>query len=138
MAKKESYGKYIYEYLIDIHNEFDGLQIRTVSDLRNELESRVRDYLLTKYPPTKANQILSKFIGNTRDQQCTKVIVNDFKRLNFGGDEKFNLFYYSEEQYKKGFVKRQVRDQETLRIAKYDSNNPPEGVTVYHKHSDKE
>ena len=128
------YGKYIYEYLGDIYNKFDTLQLRTLSDLQTELEKRVRGYLENNYEPEIAESILRDFIKGTRNQECSKVVVNDFKRMNFSvnspNDIKFNLFYYKD--YPDG-IKGQIPHGENpnLRIEKFNSSNFPATLKVY-------
>ena len=138
MAKRGVYGKLIYEYLNDIYNEFETLHIQTLGQLRTELEKRVKNYVIRNQIQKEADSILERFVSGTRDQQCSIVIVNDFKRPNFtvpSMKSKFNLFYYSEERYLLGFSKHEITggEQENLLIGKFDQNNLPIGVKIFWK-----
>lgn len=129
---KIKYGKYIYEYIQEIHLSFEKLNIKTVEELRKELERRVKKYLFDKYSSNQAENFLNDFIKSTRDQQCSKVVINDFKRWNFTVIKpisKFNLFYYN--QHLQGFDKNTVRDQKNLQIKKFDKRNCPNDLVVY-------
>jgi hypothetical protein len=134
MKSTKKYGQFIYEYLEQIKRDFDKLNIKTVSDLRQELENRVAEYIRRKYEPGISESLVREFIKGTRDQQCSKVIVNDFKRWNFTvkeADSKFNLFYYPE--HLEGFEKFKISggNQGQLIVQKIDKKNFPDRLIVY-------
>lgn len=135
MATKEKYGMQIKEYLFQIYGDFEKLSIVSLGDLRNELENNVSKFVYANNTKEEAERIMNKFVEGTRDQQCLKMIVNDFKRANDFGvnefDSEFNLFYYSDPQYLLGFEKHTVRNQEKLKIKKFSRANPPKGVRVF-------
>lgn len=128
------YGQYIYEYLGDIYNDFDTLNLTTLADLQNELEKRVRQYLEDNYEAEIAGSLIAEFVKGTRNQECFKVIVNDFKRMNFSvtkpNDPKFNLFYYKDHP---DGIKGKIPHGENpnLRIEKFNEIKFPNNLKVY-------
>lgn len=134
------YGQNIYEYLFDIYSEFENLNIHTFEDLCVELEKRVHAFLDKNYTPEIAAPMKLAYAEGTNRQECSKVIMNDFKRLNFSVtnpiDEKFNLFYYKDyPEGIEGIIKR--GDNPGLKIAKFNSAKFPENLVVYWKKGQK-
>jgi hypothetical protein len=91
--ERTDYGKYIREYLRDIYDEMDPDKEYSVEERKEELSKIIKE---------KSGKPLN---DNTRERQFYKVTVNCPYRgdhnIRKPLDERFNLFYYSDDSKKK-------------------------------------
>jgi len=116
------YGKYLYEYVSEIHNEWTYGKNYTVLELKEALREKI-----LKGSPKKIDISVKK--PATFNTQPLIYIINEKSRQSFrvkhpSSEDKYNLFYYPQkEQY--GLI------LEARIIRKLNKKNPPKGIKVY-------
>lgn len=115
------YGKFLYEYFSEIHNDWIYGKNYTVGELKEELRKKVR-----KGSPKKID--ISKEKPDTFNTQPLLYIINEKSRQNFQikhprYEDRYDLFYYPNND------KTLVLNDRIIR--KLNKKNPPKGIFAY-------
>jgi|GEM_PF-4335548 len=115
------YGKYLYEYIAEIHEEWIWGKNYTVGELKEALRIKVKKGSIKKID-------ISIEKPDTLNTQPLLYIVNEPLRQNFrikdpNIEDKYDLFYYPKND------KSEITDKRVIR--KLDKSNPPENIMIY-------